>query len=232
MGISTAKSIRSSDLGYALIETAYAEYGSAIEMIAAARAATGPKLRSGYLRHAVDEYNHVKSLLKILTIEAECAPSKVKTIPRFTRSKAYVKGYLEKNALLVDVKSTKRFVEFVYSNELLAKESFERLLESLTSPESKQILLGIMDDELRHHGYAEKYYLSSYTTHQLRLAFESERAKNRIRNLIAANKALLDKLFYPLSVLFTAAALFVLNMLPERQSSLGNHFQAHPTSIL
>ena len=68
MGLSSI-SIRFNEIGNALIETAYAEYGSAIEVIAASKKANNPSLRSGYIRHAIDEYRHTATFLKLVEIE-------------------------------------------------------------------------------------------------------------------------------------------------------------------
>ena len=39
-----------------LVEFAYAEYGSALEMLAAAKTVKSPKLKVGYINYALDEY--------------------------------------------------------------------------------------------------------------------------------------------------------------------------------
>ena len=41
-----------------LVEFGYAEYGSAIEMLAAAKKTKSSKLKIGYINHALDEYRH------------------------------------------------------------------------------------------------------------------------------------------------------------------------------
>ena len=41
-----------------IVEFSYAEYGSALEMLAAAKRAKSPKLKIGYIKHALDEYRH------------------------------------------------------------------------------------------------------------------------------------------------------------------------------
>ena len=70
MGILSKSSVNTNSLGSALVETIYAEYGSAVEMLYAAHSCNDIKLRAGFIRHSIDEYRHVKILQKILEIEA------------------------------------------------------------------------------------------------------------------------------------------------------------------
>ena len=55
------------DLLGTIVEFAYAEYGSALEMLTAAKKATSPKLKLGYIRHALDEYRHTGLLFQVLS---------------------------------------------------------------------------------------------------------------------------------------------------------------------
>ena len=52
-----------------LVEFAYAEYGSALEMLAAAKKTESPKLKVGYINHALDEYRHSKLIFEVLNNE-------------------------------------------------------------------------------------------------------------------------------------------------------------------
>ena len=158
MGILSKSSVTTINLGSALVETIYAEYGSAVEMLYAAHSCNNIKLRVGFIRHAIDEYRHVKILQKILEIESDTGASEMGIIPRFTPNHAFYKGYLERNLRLFEKYSEKNFTEFVYSNELLAKQSFEKLFRSLQSGESQFLLTSIMEDELNHHGMAKRHF--------------------------------------------------------------------------
>ena len=160
MGILSKSSVNTNSLGSALVETIYAEYGSAVEMLYAAHSCNDIKLRTSFIRHSIDEYRHVKILQKILEIEAAADVSGIGITPRFTPNHAFYKGYLERNLRLFEKYNEKVFTEFVFSNELLAKESFEKLLRSLQSSESKFLLTSIMEDELNHHGMAKRHFLN------------------------------------------------------------------------
>ena len=50
-----------------LSETAYAEQGSALEMLSACKNAHKSTHAYGYFEHARDEYNHAKTFLEILS---------------------------------------------------------------------------------------------------------------------------------------------------------------------
>lgn len=233
MGILSKFSITENNLGSALIETIYAEYGSAVEMLYAAHSCNDTKLRVGFIRHAIDEYRHVKLLQKILEIESNVDVSRLGFIPRFTPNHAFYKGYLERNSRLFERHSEKNFTEFVYSNEFLAKESFEKLLRSLQSTESQSLLNSIMEDELNHHGMAKRHFLKSYPQYQLSVAFNRERLKNKFRMLVAKNSAFLDKVFYPLSLLFASLALIIVRLIPCRiNNQTVNLFEKSGASIL
>ena len=52
-----------------LVEFGYAEYGSALEMLAAAKRAESSKLKIGYINHALDEYRHSALIFKVLDNE-------------------------------------------------------------------------------------------------------------------------------------------------------------------
>ena len=82
MGIAVGNS-DTKNLGEALVETIYAEYGSAIEMYTAACKETNLKLKQGYLKHAADEYRHVQLLFKIIDIESALPNGTIGNLPIF-----------------------------------------------------------------------------------------------------------------------------------------------------
>ena len=63
--LSEGKEKDKGDLLGTLVEFAYAEYGSALEMLAAAKRAKSPKIKLGYIRHASDEYRHTALIFKV-----------------------------------------------------------------------------------------------------------------------------------------------------------------------
>ena len=54
---------KNKDLLATLVEFGYAEYGSALEMLAAAKSTESPKAKIGYINHALDEYRHAALIL-------------------------------------------------------------------------------------------------------------------------------------------------------------------------
>ena len=77
-----------------LYETAHAELGSALEMLAACKETKKPNLAYGYFMHAKDEYNHAKSFFKMLG--SRCGQSAINTARkfRFTPPSLLSKGYI------------------------------------------------------------------------------------------------------------------------------------------
>ena len=146
-----------------ILETSYAEYGSALEMLCACKKSNMPGLCYGYFHHAKDEYNHVDIFLSILKNHGvECNPKDVREY-RFSSKAVTIKGYVSRNGYLTETLIAKDFVAYIYTNELLAKESFEGILK-LLEPNTGEIerIRNIMKDELRHHGLAKKYFLKYY----------------------------------------------------------------------
>ena len=109
---------------------------------------------------------------------------------KFSPQNVLLKGYVDKDGYLVEKLALKKFVEFVYSNEYLAKSSFDWLTKQITDSESIKTLKRIMDDEqhhaddsqetlesimkdeLVHHGMAKKFYEAKFPESKLNKAFK------------------------------------------------------------
>ena len=207
---------KSENLLKTLVEFAYAEYGSALEMLAAAKKSKSPKLKLGYIRHALDEYRHTFLLHEVLSNQVKQGKGKFQREYKFSPQNVILKGYLDKDGYLVEKFPLKKFVEFVYSNEYLAKESFEWLtkrvkdnasLKTINSimkdelnhaDDSVDTLSNIMKDELVHHGMAKKFYEKSFPKAKLQVAFKREMLKNKMRLFYYKNLKFLNKIFDPL----------------------------------
>ena len=121
---------------------------------------------------------------------------------RFTPLSLITKGYISRKGFLIDTMKLKDFIAFVYTNELLAKSSFEKILILVghTTEEGKRIL-NIMDDELRHHGMAKKFFLNHYPAlqpWQLMIYRTKETIHNKGRKIYDANLKFLERLLTPL----------------------------------
>ena len=204
------------DLLGTIVEFAYAEYGSALEMLAAAKKAKSSKLKIGYIRHALDEYRHTGLLLQVLSNQVKKGVGQFKREYKFSPQNVIHKGYVDKEAYLVEKFPLKKFVEFVYSNEYLAKESFDYLSKRIGDAKSVETLKNIMKDELNHaddseatleaiqkdelvhHGMAKKFYESKFPNAKLQIAFKREKIKNRFRMFYYKNLRFLNKVFDPI----------------------------------
>ena len=183
-------------------ETAHAELASALEMLAACKLTESPKQAFGYFMHAKDEYNHARSFFEMLSNRGEKASIEIARDFRFTPPSLITKGYISKEGFLIDTMKLKDFIAFVYTNELLAKSSFENILE-LVEPYSKEgeKISSIMGDELRHHGMAKQYFLNHYPAlqpWQLMIYRTRETIHNKGRKIYDANLKFLDRLLTPL----------------------------------
>ena len=183
-------------------ETAHAELASALEMLAACKETESPKQAFGYFMHAKDEYNHARSFFEMLSKRGKRASIEVARDFRFTPPSLITKGYISKQGFLIETMKLRDFIAFVYTNELLAKSSFENILNLVgySTDEGKRIS-SIMADELRHHGMAKKSFLNYYPALQplqLRIYRMKETIHNKGRKIYDANLKFLDRFLTPL----------------------------------
>ena len=194
-------------------ETALAELASALEMLAACKGTDSPKQAFGYFMHAKDEYNHARSFFKMLSKRGKRVPIETARDFRFTPPSLITKGYISNKGFLIDTMQLKDFIAFVYTNELLAKSSFENILILVgRSTEEGKRISSIMTDELRHHGMAKKYFLNHYPAlqpWQLMIYRTRETIHNKGRKIYDANLKFLDRLLTPL---YRAMAYFAGNI--------------------
>ena len=182
-------------------ETAHAELASALEMLAACKLTESPKQAFGYFMHAKDEYNHARSFFEMLSTRGKIASIEMAREFRFTPPSLITKGYISRQGFLIENMKLKDFIAFVYTNELLAKSSFEKILILVgqSSGEGRRIS-SIMGDELRHHGMAKKFFLNHYPAlqpWQLMIYRTKETIYNKGRKIYDANLKFLDRLLTP-----------------------------------
>ena len=222
-----------------LSETGCAEFGSALEMLAACKQSETPGLAAGYFSHARDEYNHASIFFSLLKSRAQKSDTKISRNYRFKPDLVLRKGYVSPNGYLVETMSKKDFVAFVYANELLAKSSFSKILAHIeaTVPEDAHCIRKIMDEELRHHGMAKSYFLKTYPRMQplqLSLYKIREDIKNRSRKFYNVNLRLLDNIFNPI---YSAASFMLTPMikyinLSHYRRTGSNLMDLSPSSII
>ena len=183
-------------------ETAHAELASALEMLAACKVTESPKQAFGYFMHAKDEYNHARSFFEMLSKRGKRASIEIARDFRFMPPSLITKGYISPKGFLIETMKLKDFIAFVYTNELLAKSSFENILILVgQSSEEGRRISSIMGDELRHHGMAKKFFLNHYPAlqpWQLMIYRTKETIHNKGRKIYDANLKFLDRLLTPL----------------------------------
>ena len=102
---------KKSNLYNTLVEFGYAEYGSALEMLAAAKMAESPRLKIGYINHALDEYRHSKLIFEVLNNEVKRNKDTFKNEFKFIPQHVVSKGYVDKRNFLVEKLKLKNFWE-------------------------------------------------------------------------------------------------------------------------
>ncbi len=198
-------------------ETAHAELASALEMLAACKKTEKPNQAFGYFMHAKDEYNHAKCFFKMLSTRGKKSSVEIARKFRFVAPSLIKKGYISNKGFLIENMHLKDFIAFVYTNELLAKSSFEKILK-LVGPYTKEGLKisNIMSDELLHHGMAKKFFLNHYPAlqpWQLMIYRTKETLNNKGRKIYDANLKFLERLLTPLYKGVAFLAGFMANKL-------------------
>ena len=233
-----------------LVEFGYAEYGSALEMLAAAKKAKSPRLKVGYINHALDEYRHSALIFKVLNNEIKRNKSYFEKEYKFSPQNVVTKGYVDKNGFLIEKLNLKKFVEFIYSNEFLAKKSFEDLIKRISNSESLDILNKIaaeeedhadfsmnklneiMVEEDRHWGFAKLFYNKKFPNADLNLAFKKEKFKNKMRLFYFKNLIFLNKIFDTIINFFILIFGSVAKLLKTTSNENQNLMKINSNSIL
>ncbi len=241
---------KNKNLARTLVEFAYAEYGSALEMLAAAKKAKSPKLKIGYINHALDEYRHASLIFKVLENELNKGNETFEKEYRFVPQNVVLKGYLDKDGFLIEKLKLKNFVEFVYSNEHLAKQSFESLKKRINDKNSLKILNKIISEEEehadysleklneimleedRHWGHAKKFYEKKFPDGNLKFAYKREKFKNKARMFYLKNFNFLNKVFDPLINFFILVFGNIVSFLKIQSFKNKNLFEVNKHSIL
>ena len=239
-----------SNLFKTIVEFSYAEYGSALEMLAAAKKTDSPKLKIGYINHALDEYRHTELLHKVLNYEIKKSKALFEKEFKFIPQNVILKGYLDKKSFLIEKYKLKNFVEFVYTNEFLAKESFENLIKRIGDSKSIEILNSIVDeeenhadfsmtklneimkDEDRHWGFAKLFYNKKFPNSNLNYAFRKERIKNKLRMFYFKNLAFLNKIFDPIINFIISVFGIIVKFLKVNSTKNRNLMEINSRSIL
>ena len=220
-----------------ILETASAEFGSALEMISACKLSGHKNFCYGYFNHAKDEYNHAETFFSFLSKYGKKVSPKIARQFRFS-TQSLIGKYVKKQGYLFETMHLKDFIAYVYTNELLAKQSFEGILELLNpnSKEGRQVSQ-IMDDELRHHGYAKKHFLKYYPRlqpWQLRAYKIKGTIENKGRKFYFSNLRFLDKVLSPLYLFmaYVAGKITILLDLSEFNHEGKNLMEISPKSII
>tara|TARA_B110000008_G_scaffold131600_1_gene133748 strand:+ start:282 stop:1049 length:768 start_codon:yes stop_codon:yes gene_type:complete len=247
-----------SNLHKTLVEFGYAEYGSALEMLAASKKAQSAKLKLGYINHALDEYRHSALIFQVLNNELKKNNCFFEKKFKFTPQNVLSKGYVDKNGFLIEKLSLKKFVEFVYSSEFLAKQSFEVLIKRIKNSESLEILNEIaqdeekhahgaleqhadfstsklneiMNEEDRHWGFAKIFYNKKFPDSNLNFAFKKEKIKNKIRLFYFKNLIFLNKIFNPIINFFIRIFGYIAMLLKPTSNDDKDLMKINSTSIL
>lgn len=233
-----------------LVEFGYAEYGSALEMLEAAKRTNSSKAKIGYINHALDEYRHAAAIFEVLSIQINNGIGEFDKSYIFAPQHVVTKGYVDKSSFLVERLSNQKFIEFVFANEFLAKQSFEDLCKRIKDIESLKMISEIMEeeenhandsietlneimkDEGRHWGYAKKAHEKLYPNVNLDRAFKRELVKNKMRTFYFKNVKFLGHIINPIihSIIFLFGG--IVNLLKVHNMNNSNLMNQNKDSLL
>ena len=223
------------DLLGTLNEFAYAEYGSFLEVLAVAKKTESPRRKFGFIKHAIEEYRHSSLFFNILSNQAKRGAGKFKREYRYFPQNVIIKGYVDKEGFLIEKLSLKKLLEFVYANELMVKETFDRLKKInsiIQDEESINILNSIMKDELDHHGQAKKLYEIKFPDSKLQFALKKERIKRNFRLINFHNIKFLNKIFDLIINFFISCFGKIINLISVPDSKNENLMTLDPQSVI
>ena len=86
-----------------ILETALAEFGSALEMLKACKDSRKESMAYGYFEHAKDEYNHTQTFLSILSKFGKITDSEISRDYRFSTNSVLNKGYVSRDGYLIEI---------------------------------------------------------------------------------------------------------------------------------
>jgi rubrerythrin len=229
-----------------IVEFAYAEYGSAIEMCVAAKKTKFAKLKIFFINHALDEYKHASLILKILDNQIKLGIGDFDKEYRFNPQNVITKGYVNKDRFLIEKLKLKTFIEFVYLNSFLAQKNFSELSKKITDIDSLKIIKSIIKDEQEHENSSLvnlqqikndnnkccKYYEFKFSKNINKIAIYRERLKNRFKVLYLENFNFLNKIFDPFSNLLILLFGKLVNFIIIKDEKYKNLIQDDGQSIL
>tara|TARA_X000000950_G_scaffold260594_1_gene330128 strand:- start:1576 stop:2262 length:687 start_codon:yes stop_codon:yes gene_type:complete len=141
----------------AITEFALAEFGSAVEMLQAAKLAPDTKMAAGFIDHAVDEYRHANEFRKISSAAAQ--RENISGLRQLLSRNLVDNRIVDPNGFLFEKFSFDRFCFFVFLNETFAMRHFATTIikDDLLTPEEKDIVGEIARDEEKHIHHAGKF---------------------------------------------------------------------------
>ena len=141
----------------AIIEFSLAEFGSAVEMLQAAKRASSINMAAGFIDHANDEYRHAehfRTISKNVSLR-----KKIFGLRQLISRNLIDKRIVDPEGFLFEKLSFDRFCFFVFLNETFAMRHFATTIikDDLLSLEEKNIVREIANDEEKHIFHAGKF---------------------------------------------------------------------------
>ena len=141
----------------AIIEFSLAEFGSAVEMLQAAKRTSNTKMAIGFIDHAVDEYRHADHFRKISKDVA--LRHRINGLRPLISRNLIDKRIVDPGGFLFEKLSFDRFCFFVFLNETFAMRHFATTIikDDLLTQKEKEVVKIIAQDEEKHIYHAGKF---------------------------------------------------------------------------
>jgi hypothetical protein len=203
-----------------LNEFAAAEFSSAIEMMYAAKNINNTKLSYGFIKHALDEYNHsfiFNNIKKKIISKYKISKNQLSFIPM----QLYHKGYLKKDSYIFEKKKLKDFAVFIGTNELIAEKKLLNLIKHFKENEINDFIEieKILNDEKKHSEYSLIYANRENGKVILKIKIIKEKIFNLFRHLYADSLSKISFIFNPILILILIIMNFIVNFLELKTES-------------
>ncbi len=192
---------------FVLNEFAAAEFSSAVEMLFAAKDVDDIKLTNGFIKHALDEYDHsfiFTSIKDKIISEYNINKKELSFVPMHI----YNKGYVYKDHFIFEKKKLKNFAIFIGANEEIAEKKLVEFSNYLKEfkPQAFEQIKKILKDEERHAMYSLRFAKNNNNFFLYKIKLAKEKIFSFLRHTYANS---LNKFFFIFNPILISIILII-----------------------
>ena len=219
---------------FVLNEFAAAEFSSAVEMLFAAKDVDDIKLTNGFIKHALDEYDHsfiFTSIKDKIISEYNINKKELSFVPMHI----YNKGYVYKDHFIFEKKKLKNFAIFIGANEEIAEKKLVEFSNYLKEfkPQAFEQIKKILKDEERHAMYSLRFAKNNNNFFLYKIKLAKEKIFSFLRHTYANSLNKFFFIFNPIliSIILIINIVFLLIKLKKNVTDEDVMNNINPTSV-